>query len=78
MAKELIISDEHRTNELSLLPGGSVVKVIQRDGKIYVYDKIKDPARYIARMDTSKIQEIWVNEELYARTEDDEDEAPWH
>lgn len=76
MSKELIISDEHRTNELSLLPGGSVVKVIQNDGKVYVYDKIKDPARYIARMDTSKIKEIWVNDALYARTED-EDQAPW-
>jgi hypothetical protein len=46
-AKVLHVSDEYRTNPLSLTPGGSSIEVTLVDGNVYVYDKIKMPDRYI-------------------------------
>jgi hypothetical protein len=77
MSKELIISDEHRTNPLSLKPGGYTVKVIYTNGKTYVYDKIKDPARYISRIPAEGISEVWVDGEIFARTPPEDDQLPW-
>jgi hypothetical protein len=41
------VSDEHRINELSLLPGGDTVTVIYEKGNSRVYDKIKSPRKYV-------------------------------
>ena len=38
------VKDEHRTNPLSLEPGGGVVRVTFKNGKFRDYDKIKNPA----------------------------------
>ena len=69
MSNTLHISDQYRTNPLSLRPGGYEIRVIYNSGKTYVYDKIKDPTRYIATMTTnsSDIYEIFVDGQLYAR-----------
>ena len=44
------VSDEFRTNELSLTPGGYTVIVTKTNGKIYEYDKIKKPYAYIRKV----------------------------
>lgn len=41
------VGDEYRTNPLSHEPGGSEVTIYMDYGSSYVYDKIKNPARYI-------------------------------
>lgn len=55
---EVKVTDNYRTNPLSLKPGGSTVKVIHKKGKAFVYDKVKSPGAYIKRINTdSKIEE---------------------
>lgn len=51
------VSDEYRTNPMSLVPGGSVVKVTYADGSFRLYDKIKKPYHYI-RVITEKDNKI--------------------
>lgn len=41
------VSDEFRTNNLSLTPGGSVVSVEYADGETKAYDKVKNPKAYV-------------------------------
>jgi hypothetical protein len=50
MSKEIKVSDEYRTNPLSHKPGGSLVKVYKADGTTLVYDKIKYPKMYVAKL----------------------------
>jgi hypothetical protein len=49
---ELHVKDNFRTNPLSLKPGGSTVKAIHERGKVFVYDKVKNPGAYIKHMNT--------------------------
>jgi hypothetical protein len=44
---QLKVTDNYRTNELSLKPGGHEVTVIHQGGKSFVYDKVKRPGMYI-------------------------------
>jgi hypothetical protein len=56
------VGDSHRTNELSLIPGGSVIKLVYAGNKHRVYDKIKNVEAYSkhAQKDNS-VLEIWVD-----------------
>lgn len=55
---EIKVTDNYRTNPLSLKPGGSTIKAIHEKGKVFVYDKVKSPGAYIKRINTdSKIEE---------------------
>jgi hypothetical protein len=45
--KKIYVSDEHRTNPMSLQPGGSVVEVYYSSGTALSYDKIKRPDLYL-------------------------------
>lgn len=47
---QLKVSDEYRTNPLSLKPGGYTVTAIHETGKIFIYDKVKKPGAYIKSM----------------------------
>jgi hypothetical protein len=47
---ELRVSDNFRTNDLSLQPGGYEVTVVYQNGKRFVYDKVKKPGMYIKRI----------------------------
>lgn len=60
------VSDEHRINELSLLPGGDEVTVIYEKGNTRVYDKVKSPRRYVtALLSRSKgVSQVKVNGEV--------------
>lgn len=58
------VSDEHRTNPLSLRPGGSTVTVIYESGKSFTYDKVKRPTTYIRNIsggDKGPISKILVD-----------------
>ncbi|MDB4710301.1 hypothetical protein OAF16_01070 [Flavobacteriales bacterium] len=44
------VQDKFRTNSLSLNPGGSEVRVVYRFGNQFIYDKIKYPMSYVARI----------------------------
>jgi hypothetical protein len=65
------VSDEFRTNPLSLKPGGSIVSVIFSNGRMLDYDKVKSPKKYIAsipeREDITAIfingNRVWTDEE---------------
>lgn len=46
----LHVSDEYRTNPLSLTPGGSTVNVEYYSGNTFAYNKIKFPPAYMARV----------------------------
>lgn len=47
MAKHTHVSDEFRTNSLSLQPGGSTVTIVYASGSKVSYDKVKDPRKYV-------------------------------
>jgi hypothetical protein len=56
------VSDEFRTNPLSLKPGGSVVTVVFSDGRMLDYDKVKSPKKYVASIPTrDDIVAVYVN-----------------
>jgi hypothetical protein len=65
MSKELKVADGFRTNSLSLRAGGHEVAVHRFDGKVYVYDKIKNPRSYVSNMNLSGVSEILVDGKLY-------------
>ncbi len=50
MEKTIKVSDPHRTNPESLIPGGSIVETVDVQGLRLVYDKIKNPSAYVARI----------------------------
>lgn len=45
--KRLHVSDEYRTNPMSLKPGGSQIDVYRTSGLVLEYDKIKFPEKYL-------------------------------
>lgn len=45
------VGDQYRTSELSLRPGGYTVIVTYNDGRIYEYDKVKNPHAYIRKLE---------------------------
>jgi hypothetical protein len=62
--KELKVTDQHRTNELSLTPGGGTVKILHEDGRLLVYDKVKSVRSYVSaalKRDTTIVQ-IWCDD----------------
>jgi hypothetical protein len=60
------VGDEYRKNDLSLVPGGSEVKTVSRNGKSKIYDKIKNIASYCDRLKKdAEIFEIWVDGSIY-------------
>lgn len=61
------VADQFRTNELSLVPGGSLITIYYQDGSFRIYDKIKKPSAYI-RMITDKDNRI-VKVEVDNKTE---------
>jgi hypothetical protein len=66
MAEKVIkVGDSYRTNPDSHVPGGSVVETFNDKGKTLVYDKIKNPGAYIAKItkDPSIIR-VYVDGEL--------------
>lgn len=66
------VKDEYRTNKLSLRPGGSLVRVIYKNGSDLEYDKIKFPKAYVSRLEgKEEIVRIFVDEELVWSAEKD-------
>ena len=66
---DLRVSDDYRTNELSLQPGGYEVSVVYENGKRLIYDKVKRPGSYIKSIAlkptaNGEIVEILVNNEI--------------
>lgn len=60
------VKDQHRRSELSKRPGGDEVEVKFLSGPSRIYDKIKDPDRYVGSLLFKKdpnIVEIKVNGE---------------
>jgi|TARA_B110000037_G_C17088050_1_gene492811 hypothetical protein len=43
------VGDNHRTNPLSLQPGGSTVRVTFKNGDYRDYDKVKHPKAFITK-----------------------------
>lgn len=63
--KVIKVTDNFRTNPESLIPGGHVVETYNNDGIRLVYDKIKNPAAYIARITKDvTIKQVYVDGEL--------------
>lgn len=63
---DLRVSDDYRTNELSLQPGGYEVIVVYENGKRLIYDKVKRPGSYVKSIAlkptaNGEIVEILVN-----------------
>jgi hypothetical protein len=68
MPKNTQVSDQFRTNELSLVPGGSQVTLFYKNGKTISYDKVKNPNSYcsaILRKSSADILKIEVDGVLY-------------
>lgn len=64
--KTIQVTDEFRTNNLSLTPGGAVVEITYKNGKTLSYDKIKNPRKYIQSLsDYSMIASVKVNGEPF-------------
>jgi hypothetical protein len=66
MGEKIIkVKDNFRTNPESLVPGGHVVEIFNNDGLRLVYDKIKNPGAYIARITKDQtIKQVYVDGEL--------------
>lgn len=66
MAKTLVVADQYRTNELSLIPGGSTVTAVYKNGKRRAYKKVKRPAAYAETIKKDlDVTEILVDGNLY-------------
>jgi hypothetical protein len=62
MGKILKVGDKYRTNNLSLIEGGSTVEIHLTDGRILVYDKVKNPIAYINMIrKKSDVEKAFVN-----------------
>jgi len=65
---EYQVEDRYRTNPLSHEPGGSVVK-IHYDTEVKIYDKVKNPKKYLAsvahKINVAGIRKIEVNGEPF-------------
>ena len=60
------VSDDYRKNELSLYPGGSEIKITYQNGKVLIYDKIKNVDLYCKKLLHNKnIIEIMVDNQIY-------------
>lgn len=58
--KELRVTDDFRSNELSLKEGGETIKIIMKNGKILIYDKIKSVKSYSQKAKKhAGVAEIW-------------------
>jgi hypothetical protein len=72
MAKTTQVSDQFRTNELSLVPGGSRVTLFYNNGDSKVYDKVKNPNSYcsaVLKKSADTIFKIEVDGVLYFQKE---------
>ena len=47
VSKTIKVADAFRTNDLSFIPGGFEVSITLNNGQTLVYDKIKNPKKYI-------------------------------
>jgi hypothetical protein len=66
VSRTVKVSDEFRTNNLSLTPGGSEISITLNTGQILVYDKIKSPKKYIQSLSNYKdIVAVTVNGEPF-------------
>jgi len=54
VSRTVKVSDQFRTNNLSLTPGGSEVSITLNNGQTLVYDKIKSPKKYIQSLSNYK------------------------
>lgn len=54
VSRTLNVADEFRKNRLSLTPGGSTVEITYVNGQTLVYDKIKNPKKYIQSLNDHK------------------------
>lgn len=54
VSRTLNVADEFRTNHLSLTPGGATVEITYANGQTLVYDKIKNPKKYIQSLNNHK------------------------
>lgn len=57
----MLVGDQFRTNPLSEIPGGSVIRIIDMYGNDRTYDKIKSPSAYISKLNLSDIKNIFIN-----------------
>jgi hypothetical protein len=66
MEKTIKVSDPHRTNPESLIPGGSIVETVDDKGLKLSYDKVKNPGAYVARVtrDPSIVQ-VFVDGKIF-------------
>jgi hypothetical protein len=53
--KKILVNDSHRTNGLSLTPGGSIVTVVYANGDRRLYDKVKNVEAYINSITKDKL-----------------------
>ena len=61
MRHAINVGDDYRTNELSMIPGGSTVTIVHANGKSLSYDKIKNVDSYANKAKKDKrVVEILV------------------
>ena len=64
MKENYTVKDQYRTNLLSKQEGGDVIEVLQKDGRVLTYDKIKNPDAYIRKMNKENLVKIFLNANL--------------
>ena len=65
MPRKINVRDSHRTNDLSLTPGGDVVTVVHNNGDLRVYDKIKNVYAYTKKAAKDEtVIEVWCEGQL--------------
>jgi hypothetical protein len=66
VSRTVNVADAFRTNDLSFIPGGFEVSITLNNGQTLVYDKIKNPKKYIQSLSNyENIVEVKVNGEPF-------------
>jgi hypothetical protein len=52
--KNIYVKDQYRKNPLSLEPGGYEVTIVYKSGERKIYDKVKSPKLFIAKIENNK------------------------
>lgn len=58
------IPTEYRTNPLSAVPGGHVIKAVEYSSAVRIYDNVKNARSYLSSMNTDKYKTMYLNDIL--------------
>ena len=62
-----LVGDQFRENPLSLQPGGYIIKTLGFDNKENIYNKIKNPYKYVNSINRKTLKSIELFDEATSK-----------